>query len=280
MIIVKTVSELQNTIKSWRLAGKSIALAPTMGNLHAGHLQLVNAAQKKADYVIVSIFVNPTQFGIGEDFENYPRTELEDQKKLSSINTDLLFQPTIEEIYGSNSQTIVSVTGISDLHCGQFRPGHFNGVTTIVCKLLNIVQPNIAVFGLKDFQQFTLIQMMVRDLNMPVEIIGEETVREANGLAMSSRNAYLTLDEKYTAAKLYQSLCFARDSITAGNRSYTAIEQQAIEFLASAGFQPEYFVVCRSADLNKAEAEDKELVLLTAARLGKARLIDNVHFSI
>ncbi|MGZ8152181.1 MAG: pantoate--beta-alanine ligase [Methylovulum sp.] len=280
MIIVKTVSELQNTIKSWRLAGKSIALAPTMGNLHAGHLQLVNAAQKKADYVIVSIFVNPTQFGIGEDFENYPRTELEDQKKLSSINTDLLFQPTIEEIYGSNSQTIVSVTGISDLHCGQFRPGHFNGVTTIVCKLLNIVQPNIAVFGLKDFQQFTLIQMMVRDLNMPVEIIGEETVRETNGLAMSSRNAYLTLDEKHTAAKLYQSLCFARDSIIAGNRSYTAIEQQAMEFLASAGFQPEYFVVCRSADLNKAEAEDKELVLLTAARLGKARLIDNVHFSI
>jgi pantoate--beta-alanine ligase len=279
MRIVNTVSEVREIIKAWRLDGKSVAFVPTMGNLHAGHLQLVRMAKKKADRVVVSIFVNPTQFGVGEDFETYPRTEREDQKKLEAENADLLFQPSVADIYTPDAKTIVTVTGLSDLYCGASRPGHFSGVATVVCKLFNIVQPNIALFGLKDFQQLTVIKTMVRDLNIPVEITGVDTVREPNGLAMSSRNGYLTDDEKRVAPKLYHSLCAARDAILAGNYSYVDIEQQALQFLQQAGFQTDYFSVCRSSDLKKAAAEDVDLVLLAAAKLGKTRLIDNICFS-
>jgi pantoate--beta-alanine ligase len=279
MRIVNTVSEVREIIKAWRLDGKSVAFVPTMGNLHAGHLQLVRMAKKKADRVVVSIFVNPTQFGVGEDFETYPRTEREDQKKLEAENADLLFQPSVADIYTPDAKTIVTVTGLSDLYCGASRPGHFSGVATVVCKLFNIVQPNIALFGLKDFQQLTVIKTMVRDLNIPVEITGVDTVRESSGLAMSSRNGYLTDDEKRVAPKLYHSLCAARDAILAGNYSYVDIEQQALQFLQQAGFQTDYFSVCRSSDLKKAAAEDVDLVLLAAAKLGKTRLIDNICFS-
>jgi pantoate--beta-alanine ligase len=279
MRIVNTVSEVREIIKAWRLDGKSVAFVPTMGNLHAGHLQLVRMAKKKADRVVVSIFVNPTQFGVGEDFETYPRTEREDQKKLEAENADLLFQPSVADIYTPDAKTIVTVTGLSDLYCGASRPGHFSGVATVVCKLFNIVQPNIALFGLKDFQQLTVIKTMVRDLNIPVEITGVDTVRESSGLAMSSRNGYLTDDEKRVAPKLYHSLCAARDAILAGNYSYVDIEQQALQFLQQAGFQTDYFSVCRSSDLKKAAAEDVDLVLLAAAKLGKTRLIDNIYFS-
>jgi pantoate--beta-alanine ligase len=279
MRIVNTVSELRDAVRTWRSAGQSVALVPTMGNLHSGHLALVNEAQKKADRVVVSIFVNPTQFGVGEDFETYPRTEREDQQKLNASGVELLFQPTVSDVYTPDAKTVVSVTGLSEWYCGASRPGHFDGVATVVCKLFNIVQPDVALFGLKDFQQLTVIRTMVRDLNIPVEIVGVETVREASGLAMSSRNGYLSTEEKIVAAKLYQSLCVARDAVLAGQQSYEEIEHRALLFLQESGFQPDYFSVCRISDLKKADVDDVELVLLAAARLSKTRLIDNVCFS-
>jgi pantoate--beta-alanine ligase len=274
MQIINTVCELREAIKSWRSQGESVAFVPTMGNLHAGHLHLVSMAKKKADRVVVSIFVNPAQFGVGEDFETYPRTEREDQEKLVAENADLLFLPSVADIYTPDAKTVVTVTGLSDVYCGASRPGHFSGVATVVCKLFNMVQPNIALFGLKDFQQLTVIKTMVRDLNIPVEIAGVDTVREPGGLAMSSRNGYLTDAEKRIAPKLYYSLCASRDAILTGD-----IEQQALQFLQQAGFQPDYFSVCRSSDLKKAAAEDMDLVILAAARLSKTRLIDNIYFS-
>jgi pantoate--beta-alanine ligase len=280
MQTITTVSELRDAIQAWRLAGESIAFVPTMGNLHEGHLRLVNVAREKVARVVVSIFVNPTQFGVGEDFETYPRTEREDQDKLNTAGTDLLFLPAVREVYAADAKTVVTVTGLSELYCGASRPGHFNGVATVVCKLFNMVRPDIALFGQKDFQQLTIIRTMVRDLNIPVEIIGVETVREASGLAMSSRNSYLTAEERAIAPKLYNALCDARDAILAGNRSYAEIEQSAMRFLQESGFQPDYFCVCRSRDLKKAAADDSDLVLLAAARVGKTRLIDNVYFSI
>ena len=279
MRIVSTVCELREEVKTWRSAGESIAFVPTMGNLHAGHLQLVNTAKKKADRVAVSIFVNPTQFGAGEDFETYPRTEQEDQEKLQAEDTDLLLLPSVAEIYAPDARTAVTVTGISDLYCGASRHGHFSGVATVVCKLFNMVQPDIALFGLKDFQQLTVIKTMVRDLNIPVEIAGVETVRELSGLAMSSRNGYLTDAEKQVAPKLYHSLCAARDAILSGNPAYADLEQQALQFLQQAGFHPDYFSVSRSNDLKKADTNDVDLVILVAAKLGKTRLIDNIYFS-
>ncbi|MGR9014290.1 MAG: pantoate--beta-alanine ligase [Gammaproteobacteria bacterium] len=279
MKIVNTVSELRDVVKAWRSAGQSVALVPTMGNLHAGHIALVDEAKIKADRVVVSIFVNPTQFGVGEDFETYPRTEVEDQQKLKECGADLLFQPAVSEVYRVDAKTVVSISGLSEWYCGASRPGHFDGVATVVCKLFNMVQPNIALFGLKDFQQLTVIRTMVRDLNIPIEIIGVETVREPSGLAMSSRNGYLTAEEKTVAAKLYQSLCVARDAILAGQQSFQEIERSALQFLQESGFQPDYFSVCRGNDLKKADEDDEELVLLAAARLSKTRLIDNVCFS-
>jgi pantoate--beta-alanine ligase len=279
MRTVNTVSELRNAVREWRSAGQSVALVPTMGNLHAGHLALVSKAKEKADRVVVSIFINPTQFGVGEDFESYPRTEQEDQEKLNSSGADLVFLPAVSEVYASDAKTIVSIAGLSEWYCGASRPGHFDGVATVVCKLFNMVQPDTALFGLKDFQQLTVIRTMVRDLNFPIEIVGVETVREASGLAMSSRNGYLSADEKAVAAKLYQSLCIARDAILAGQQSYEDIENSALLFLRDCGFQPEYFVVCRAGDLKKAGMDDVDLVLLAAARLGKTRLIDNIYFS-
>jgi pantoate--beta-alanine ligase len=256
-----------------------VAFVPTMGNLHAGHLQLVRMAKKNADRVVVSIFVNPTQFGAGEDFETYPRTEREDQEKLTGECADLLFQPSVTDIYAPDAKTTVTIAGISDWYCGASRLGHFTGVATVVSKLFNIVQPDIALFGLKDFQQFTVIKTMVRDLNIPVEIMGVDTVREPDGLAMSSRNGYLTHDEKGVAPKLYQSLCAARDAILVGNHTYEAVEQQALHFLQQAGFEADYFSVCRGSDLMKATTEDVDLVILAAVKLGKTRLIDNIYFS-
>lgn len=278
MQIVNTVEALRTLINTWKAAGNSIAFVPTMGNLHAGHRQLVNAAKEKADKVVVSIFINPTQFGAGEDFDSYPRTELQDQEKLRAINTDLLFQPSVSEMYSPDTKTVVSVTGLSELYCGASRIGHFDGVATVVCKLFNMVQPDIALFGLKDFQQLAVIRTMVKDLNVPVDIMGIETVREANGLAMSSRNGYLNQEQQQLAPLLYQSLCAAREAILTG-RNYTSVEQYALLTLRQAGFQPDYFRVCRSNDLAPAQIDDTELVLLVAAKLGKTRLIDNLCFS-
>ncbi len=279
MHTVKTVAELRDAVKAWRSAGQRVALVPTMGNLHAGHLALVQEAQKQADRVVVSIFVNPTQFGVGEDFASYPRTEQEDRQKLNAAAADVLFQPTIADVYAPDAKTTVLVSGLSKLYCGASRPGHFDGVATVVCKLFNMVQPDCALFGLKDFQQLTIIRTMVRDLNISVDIIGVDTVREASGLAMSSRNGYLSVEEKIVAAKLYQALCGARDAVLAGQFSYQEIEQQALLLLRQSGFQPDYFSLCRPCDLQKADVDDLDLVLLAAAKLGKTRLIDNVCFS-
>ncbi|WP_027159704.1 pantoate--beta-alanine ligase [Methylobacter luteus] len=276
---VTLVSELREAISDWHLAGKRLAFVPTMGNLHAGHLQLVSEARKQADHVVVSIFVNPTQFGAGEDFETYPRTERKDQEKLETAGADLLFLPSVSEMYAPDAKTTVSVAGLSELHCGASRPGHFNGVATVVCKLFNLVQPDIALFGLKDFQQLAVIRTMVKDLNFPVEIVGVDTVREPSGLAMSSRNGYLSSEEIKAAPKLYESLCVARDAVLAGKQPYADIEIRAILSLQEVGFRPDYFSICRSSDLKKAETEDKDLVILAAAKLGSTRLIDNVYFS-
>lgn len=284
---IDTVSALRATVAQWKAVGERVALVPTMGNLHAGHLQLVEKARAVADRVVVSIFVNPMQFSNaagGSDFERYPRTIVEDSKKLSDLDChpDVLFTPSVEEVYpnGLEHETRVEVPGISNILCGEFRPGHFIGVATIVSKLFNMVQPDVSVFGEKDFQQLLVIRRLVADLCFPVEIIGEPTIREKNGLAMSSRNQYLTTTERERAAVLYQSLLHAQQQIASGEKEFSAIEAQAIASLKAAGFRPEYFEIRRAQDLQPAIGSDQKLVILVAAWLGEARLIDNLAFTL
>ena len=278
MQTVSSVEALRSQVRQWRQAGLSIAFVPTMGNLHDGHIQLVTQAKQQADKVVVSIFVNPTQFGPNEDFASYPRTEQQDQQRLVACDTDLLFLPGVETLYPNGSQTQISVTGLSSLHCGAHRPGHFDGVALIVCKLLNIVQPDLLLLGEKDFQQLAVIRTMVADLNMPVSIQGVATVRESDGLAMSSRNGYLSEQQRQIAPQLYQALISAREAILAGNTDLQAVSEQQIQALQQAGFSVDYFNICRSNDLAPAD-DDQNLVILVAARLGKTRLIDNVYFA-
>jgi pantoate--beta-alanine ligase len=281
MQTVTSIKALREIVQQWRNEGQRIAFVPTMGNLHAGHIKLVTEARAnaEADRVIVSIFVNPTQFGVGEDFDTYPRTQIEDEKKLAAANTDLIFLPAVDEIYHQNAKTVVSVSELSKLHCGKNRPQHFDGVATIVTKLFNIVQPDIAVFGEKDFQQLRVIIAIVQDLNIPLEIIAVATTRAPDGLAMSSRNGYLTKQQRVIAPNLYQSLCKARDAVLTKKLSLRAIEQQQQEYLKNLGFKLDYFSICRATDLLQATDKDIDLVILVAAKLGKPRLIDNVHFS-
>lgn len=277
---ITSIKALRAIVKRWHQQGECIALVPTMGNLHSGHIKLVKEAKKKADKVIVSIFVNPTQFCPGEDFASYPRTEVEDKKKLTAIATDLLFLPTVDEIYYQRTTTtIVSVPELSKLHCGASRPGHFDGVATVVTKLFNIVQPDIAVFGVKDFQQLLIIRNMVRDLNIAVKIIAVATERATDGLAMSSRNSYLTKDERIKAAKIYQSLCLAHKAVLAKKLNLRVIEQQQQAYLQTVGVKLDYFSICRQDNLHKAQESDTELIILLAAKLGTTRLIDNICFS-
>jgi pantoate--beta-alanine ligase len=278
MQIVHSIKQLRKIVRSWRQASETVGFVPTMGNLHQGHLSLAQEAKQCADRVVASIFVNPSQFGIGEDFVNYPRTELEDQRKLRDSQVDVLFLPEVEEIYFTDASTKITVSGISDSHCGATRTGHFTGVATVVCKLFNIVQPDVALFGKKDFQQLLIIRHLVRDLNIPVSIEAFPTVRETDGLALSSRNGYLTPEQRATAPKLFQALQSARNAILTGNKNYAEIEQQQIDGLRQAGFQPEYFSISHSADLQPAKKSDIELVILTAAKIGKTRLIDNLDF--
>ncbi len=275
------IPALRARIADWRARGQRIALVPTMGNLHAGHLSLVKAAQAQAERVVVSIFVNPMQFNDKQDFASYPRTLEDDRDVLSETATDLLFLPEQAALYprGLESTTRVTVPGLSDILCGAFRPGHFAGVTTVVCMLLNIVQPDMAVFGEKDFQQLLLIRRMVHDLHLPVEIVGAPTLREADGLAMSSRNHYLTPEERSRAPALYQALDRARAAILeqSGACDFRALEAESMELLRDHGLRPEYFSVRRTADLALAGPEDEDLVVLAAAWLGRARLIDNLR---
>jgi len=278
MLVVETVHALRQAVTEWRTQQSKIAFVPTMGNLHAGHLALVQAAQHKADKVAVSIFVNPMQFGKGEDFENYPRTLADDKVLLESIGADLLLTPAIDEVYSTGAKTVISVQELAESHCGRFRPGHFDGVATVVCKLFNMVRPDCAFFGLKDYQQFAVIKTMVRDLNFDIELYGIETVREGSGLALSSRNGYLSEAEKRIAPKLYECLLQAKASVISAAFSYAEIERLSITFLTKAGFAPEYFSICQAEDLKAAQVEDNDLVILAAAKLGRTRLIDNIAF--
>ncbi|HJY35957.1 MAG TPA: pantoate--beta-alanine ligase [Steroidobacteraceae bacterium] len=272
-------SELRAIVSAWRRAGERVAFVPTMGNLHAGHGSLVGRASELADRVIVSIFVNPLQFGPNEDFAAYPRTPEEDRRILESLDVDLLFAPEVADIYprGQESTARVHVPMVEDILCGAFRPGHFMGVATVVTKLLNIVQPDVAVFGEKDYQQLLIIRRAALDLCMPVEIVGVPTTREPDGLAMSSRNRYLSAAERAVAPAIHTELQRARAAIESDATDLTAIAQRGSEALRQAGFRPDYFEIRDAATLEEPNAQSRDLVVLTAARIGRARLIDNVR---
>jgi len=268
--------DLRKHVRAWHKKDQSVALVPTMGNLHAGHLALVEQAVSEADRTIVSIFVNPIQFVEGEDYADYPRTIEADLERLVELGTDVVFLPELGEIYpkGQQDHTRVIVPSLDNIFCGEFRPGHFTGVATIVAKLLNLVQPDIAIFGEKDYQQLLVIRRLVEDLAIPAKILGFPTVREQDGLAMSSRNHYLSKDERKQAPRLYETLKSMADAIMAGENNYKTLEKQSVERLKQHGFRPEYINVCNAEDLGK--PGDGDMVILAAARLGKSRLIDNV----
>lgn len=275
-------SDIRRRIFEWRREGLRIALVPTMGNLHAGHATLVNHARKHADRVVVSVFVNPLQFGPNEDFARYPRTPVEDRALLEQYRADLLFAPGVEDMYpeGMQHHTIVNVPEVSDILCGAFRPGHFAGVATVVAKLFNIVLPDVAVFGEKDFQQLHIIKRMTVDLCLPMEVIGIPTVRERDGLAMSSRNRYLDAQQRQLAPKIHEVLALVASQIASGNRDYAGLESMANEQLLQAGFKPDYVSIRNANTLQLPDERARELVVLTAARLGRARLIDNMRVNV
>jgi len=275
------IATLRAAISEHRRAGRRIVLVPTMGNLHAGHVRLVEDARQHGDTVVCSIFVNPLQFGPTEDLDAYPRTLAADIEKLEAASCDLLFSPSVAEIYpqGLAAQTIVSVPSISRRHCGSSRPGHFDGVATIVNKLFNMVQPDVALFGLKDYQQLQVIRHMVTDLCMPVELVGVATQREPSGLALSSRNGYLSAEEKARAPVLYQSLQQASASLQQC-ADIASVEAAAARQLAAAGFVLDYFSVCHADTLEPAQPQDRRLVILAAAWMGRTRLIDNLQLEL
>ncbi|WP_371230900.1 pantoate--beta-alanine ligase [Pseudomonas sp. QE6] len=282
MNTVKTVRELRAAVARARSEGKRIALVPTMGNLHAGHAALVTKASQRADFVVASIFVNPLQFGPSEDLDKYPRTLAADQEKLLNAGCHLLFAPTVEEMYpdGMDGQTRLHVTGVSEGLCGGSRPGHFDGVATVVCKLFNMVQPDMALFGEKDFQQLAVIRKLVRDLNLPVQIFGEPTVRAEDGLALSSRNGYLNDEQRATAPVLYRTLKQLAEQVRGGSRDYATLLAEGRQQIEQAGLRIDYLEIRESVGLRPATAEDRQLVILVAAFLGTTRLIDNLAFHI
>ncbi|WP_426118030.1 pantoate--beta-alanine ligase [Pseudomonas sp. DSP3-2-2] len=281
MITVKTVRELRAAVARARSEGKRIGLAPTMGNLHSGHAALITKAAQRADFVVATIFVNPLQFGPNEDLATYPRTLAADQEKLLQAGCHLLFTPTVEEMYphGMADQTIVSVPSLSEGLCGASRPGHFDGVATVVSKLFNMVQPDLAVFGEKDFQQLAVIRALVRDLNMPIQIIGEPTVRAADGLALSSRNGYLSEEQRAIAPELYRVICQIGDAISNGEQDFSTLLNTGKRQLEAAGLRIDYLEVREATSLRPATAEHSDLVILAAVYLGKTRLIDNLHLN-
>jgi pantoate--beta-alanine ligase len=276
---VSSIAALRSQLAEWRRQGERIAFVPTMGNLHAGHMSLLAAARYRADRVVASVFVNPLQFGPGEDYERYPRTPEDDRRLLTDARCDLLFLPDVAEMYphGATQETLVIVRGLSEILCGEFRPGHFEGVATVVAKLFNIVQPEVAVFGEKDFQQFTIIRRMTQDLCMPVEVIGAATVRTPDGLAMSSRNRYLNAEERQRAPRIHAALRAAVSRIDGGDTDYAAIEEEGVAALEAEQMKPDYFSVRDANTLAPPSAASRDLVVLTAARLGRARLIDNLR---
>jgi pantoate--beta-alanine ligase len=278
MDTVTTIADVRERVRGWRAGGQRIAFVPTMGNLHAGHMSLIEAARQHGERFVASIFVNPMQFGPNEDYAHYPRTPRDDEAMLAAAGCDLMFMPDVLEIYpnGPENAARVEVPVLSQILDGEFRPGHFQGVATVVTKLLNIVEPDAAIFGEKDFQQLTVIRRMVADLCMPMSIIGAATVRERDGLAMSSRNQYLTAAEREVAPTLHRQLQQARARLLAGV-SDRDVETEGLAALNAAGFRPDYFAVRDARDLQPPLPTVRELVVLVAARLGKARLIDNLR---
>jgi len=277
-----SVTELRQYVQHWKDHGQSIAFIPTMGNLHAGHMSLIEKGQSLSDRTICSIFVNPMQFGPNEDWDHYPRSLESDMAQLEAIGCDLVYLPTASELYpeGLDKISHVQVTDLTDNFEGAHRPGHFTGVATVVLKLFNIVKPDVSVFGKKDYQQYRVISKMVEDFNLDVQIIGQETTREASGLAASSRNQYLDAAQRQQAALIYQTLQQTARRIEKGERDFQALERAAIENLDGAGFRTDYFAICNAETLTPASAKDRDLVILVTAALGATRLLDNIEISL
>jgi pantoate--beta-alanine ligase len=279
MQTITRIEDMRAVVRGWRLARESIAFVPTMGNLHAGHASLIGAAHLHGRRVVASVFVNPLQFGPNEDYTAYPRTPEDDTALLAAQGVDVLLLPTVEEMYplGVAGSTIVDVPELSDILCGAFRPGHFQGVATVVVKLLNLVQPDVAIFGEKDYQQLTVIRRSIEDLCLPVKIVGAPTVRADDGLALSSRNRYLSPAERLVAPTVYRALDHARRRLEGGDADLAGIEHEGVETLRNSGLRPDYFEVRAAQTLTEPRGQDIDVVVLTAARLGRARLIDNVQ---
>lgn len=278
METVKDLTALRSVITDWKKNGQTIAFVPTMGNLHVGHLSLLEEARKISDRTVVSIFVNPIQFGKGEDYVIYPSTLESDKDKLKSAGLDLLFTPNLKELYpgGVDVDSRVNVPELSTILCGKSRPDHFSGVVTVVTKLLINVTPDFALFGEKDYQQLIIIRRMASDLCIPTKIIGMPIIREKGGLAMSSRNSYLSENERNIAPAIYQALLSAADKLKKGKVTFEEVEIEGIAEIESAGLKPEYFSIRRTSDLGEANSSDKNISVLAAAWLGSARLIDNI----
>lgn len=279
MRIVQRIAELREQVRAWRAQRLTISFVPTMGNLHEGHLALVRAARRQDDRVIVSLFVNPTQFGAGEDYATYPRSLEADYSELQALGVDAVFVPSVSEMYpaGTAGHTQVDVPALSGILCGASRPGHFTGVATVVAKLFGIVQPDRAVFGRKDYQQLVVIRRMVADLAFAVEVIGVPTVREPDGLALSSRNVYLTPSQRALAPELYRTLGALAQALCDGEATFQQLEAHGERMLRQAGMRPEYVAIRRRADLFEPRSDETELVVLAAAWLGETRLIDNLE---
>ena len=277
-----SVAELRQYAQHWKDHRESIAFIPTMGNLHDGHLSLIEKGQSLCDRTICSIFVNPMQFGANEDYSHYPRTLDQDIEHLQEIGCDLVYLPTASELYpeGLEKITQIQVSDLTEHWEGTHRPGHFTGVATIVLKLFNIVKPNISVFGRKDYQQYRVIKKMVEDLNLDVEIIGAETTREFSGLATSSRNQYLSDEQKLDAAIIFETLKSSAQQIQSGERDYALIEQQAIKVLREADMTTDYYKVCNADTLKPASNGDRRLVILVTAKMGETRLLDNIEIDL
>lgn len=274
MEVIAQIPELRRRLEQ---AGR-IAFVPTMGNLHEGHLSLVRMAKAHADTVVVSIFVNPLQFGANEDLANYPRTPQADCEKLAQAEADIVFTPTESELYPSPQTIQIEPSPIANQLCGAHRPGHFKGVCTVVAKLFNIVQPQVACFGSKDFQQLFILREMVSQLNMPIDMLAGETIREQDGLAMSSRNGYLKPAQRLEAPRLYRALQQVVTAVQKGNRDFDAIETQTAQYLTQLGWIVDYIVIRSAATLLPPALEEQKLIVLGAARLGSTRLIDNIEF--
>ena len=278
MQVIKDHKELREILEEWRRAGEHIALVPTMGNLHDGHLSLMALAREHAERVVVTIFINPTQFAEGEDYEKYPRTLERDKRHLKRVKADLLFVPEVETIYpfGTDNATSVTVPVLTEEFCSVSRPGHFDGVTSVVSRLFSMIRPDVAIFGEKDFQQQLVIRRMVEDMHLPISIVSGATVRGDDGLALSSRNQYLTKEERLVAPRLFAILTETGDALQSGDDDYSGLEKRATERLTESGFDVEYVSIRRAENLAAPDRDSDRLVILAAAWLGKARLIDNV----